>query len=60
MMMLTILATLGVPLAAVLLASAGGALLAPMNLRARRTVLQSQWSTRQTPIAAPRSGSKPA
>jgi hypothetical protein len=59
-MTLTILVALGLPLAAVMLASVGGALLAPLNLCGKRTVLQSQWSTRQTQIAAPPCGSKPA
>jgi hypothetical protein len=51
-MTLTILVALGLPLGAVLLASFAGALLAPLDFSARRTVLRSQWSTRQTPIAA--------
>jgi hypothetical protein len=52
-MMLTTLVTLSLPLGAVMLASVAGALLAPLRLSVRRTVLWSQWSTRQTPIAAP-------
>ncbi len=52
-MMLTVLVTLGLPLGAVMIASFAGALLAPFDLFARRTVPRSLWSTRQTPIGVP-------
>jgi hypothetical protein len=51
-MMLTVLAGLALPLAAVVIASVGAALLAPLRISPKRTVLQSQWSTRQTPICS--------
>ena len=47
------LAAVCLPLGAVMIASFAGVLLAPLNLSGRRTVLQSQWSTRQTPISVP-------
>jgi hypothetical protein len=47
------LAAVCLPVGAVMIASFAGALLAPLDLSGRRTVLRSQWSTRQTPIFVP-------
>jgi len=55
-MFLTV-AALCLPLGAVVIALFAGALLAPLDLSGRRTVLRSQWSTRQTPIFVPSCGS---
>ncbi len=48
--------TILVAFGALVVATFAGALLAPADVPARRTVLRSQWSTRQTPLAAPKCG----
>jgi len=47
------LAAVCLPLGGVVIALFAGALLAPLNFSGRRTVLQSQWTTRQTLICVP-------
>ncbi len=49
--------TILVAFGALVVATLAGALLAPAGIPARRTVLRSQWSTRQVPLAAPKCGS---
>jgi hypothetical protein len=49
----SILAALGMPIGAVVLASLVGALLAPPELQARRAIFRSQCPSRPAPTAAP-------